>query len=210
MTLHLLSSNPQKLGRLLEVVTAELLRWLGYQEICTREIRRGEEVDVTASFPQPIPGGTTRKIPVMCECKALSSPLDIPLWNIFKGKLFSARSEEAGTIGILISLLGVTSNVRENFAALKKTPEGSSVHLLDEEDVVASLVGVGCVCDPSIVRQRIEALCPNRLARLAITGLKFPQGWDAGECGHRYFGGSTGNWVYPRLSASSVPSLKRT
>jgi hypothetical protein len=129
MTVHLLTSDPQQRGRLLESVTAELLRWLGYEEIRTREIRGAEEVDVIASFPQPIPGGAIRRIRVICECKALASAVDIPLWNIFKGKLFSARSEDAGTIGILISLRGVTANVRENFTTLKKTPEGGSMFL---------------------------------------------------------------------------------
>jgi DNA-binding NtrC family response regulator/predicted HTH transcriptional regulator len=167
MTVHLLSPDPQQRGRLLESVTAALLRSQGYQEIRAREIHGGEEIDVVASASLPIPGGVVR-MPVMCECKALRSAVDMPAWNIFKGKLYSARSVDARTIGILISLRGVTANVRENFDMLKKTPEGGSIYVLDEEGILGSLFGLGFVCDPSTVQQRIEALCPNRLAGLAI------------------------------------------
>jgi len=167
MTVHLLSPDPKQRGQLLESVTAALLRSQGYQEIRTREIHGGEEIDVVASAFLPIPGGVVR-IPVMCECKALRSAVDMPTWNIFKGKLYSARSVDARTIGILISLRGVTPNVRENFEMLKKTPEGGSIYVLDEEGILGSLFGLGFVCDPSTVQHRIEALCPNRLAGLAI------------------------------------------
>jgi len=135
MVLILAAKDPQTRGHLLEDITKDVLCRLGYTDVRTRQRRSGEELDVIAKSP-PIPPETD-STPVFGECKATARQVDMKVWDGFMGKLYKQRAMDRRTIGLLIALSGVTSEVRDNYTAFRKAPEGKGVVLLESPDIVS-------------------------------------------------------------------------
>jgi hypothetical protein len=92
-------TNDEK-GAQLEILTASILRRLGYTDVAANVVNAGgSEVDVVGTYTMPMPGGGSR-VDVLGECKALKRKVDLDEWNKLLGKLFVERARQPQTIGI--------------------------------------------------------------------------------------------------------------
>ena len=88
MRLLLLEENKDKKGKLLETIVKVLLASYGYDYVATNEIGAGgNEIDVVAEKKQIIVGGV-KTYPLICECKAHESPVNMNDWLKFLGKVY--------------------------------------------------------------------------------------------------------------------------
>ena len=98
-------------GRQLEVLTASILKSLKYTDITMNVVGKGgNELDVVAKFSTPHISGELIH-PVVCECKAYKTKVDITDWLKFLGKFYTASLEDSKTMGIMIALSGANGNV---------------------------------------------------------------------------------------------------
>src|SRR3954452_9924769 len=80
-------------GQQLERLTCLLLDALGYESIIANmRGAGGQEVDATADYVVPAPGGPL-KHRLICECKAHRAPIVIPDWLKFLGKVYTVEAE---------------------------------------------------------------------------------------------------------------------
>ena len=88
MRLYILASENKTKGVQLEKLTQKILEHYGYDYVNTNVVGAGgDEIDVTAKFVSPLPGGES-VFRVICECKALERPITIDDWDKFLGKIF--------------------------------------------------------------------------------------------------------------------------
>jgi hypothetical protein len=105
-------------GTQLEKLSTELLEALGFVRVATNVANSAGELDITGEFVTPMP--VVPKIEKLIgECKALKSPLAMPDWLKFLGKLFVAKHGGENVTGCLIALSGVNGNVQGSFDELK-------------------------------------------------------------------------------------------
>ncbi len=161
--IHIVAANNIEKGKALEGLTADLLKNLGYTDIRTRKIRDSGEIDVAACRVDPF-GEDPVKMNVICECKALSKPLDMPKWDTFKGKYLSqVITGQLNTLAILVSLSGATSPVLENYRKFRESAATNSIRLFSDRDVIRILIDLGKLADPEKINKTIEDRCPGRL-----------------------------------------------
>ncbi|WP_121811301.1 restriction endonuclease [Mucilaginibacter kameinonensis] len=134
----ILGKNTDDKGHQLEELTKYILGHLGYEKVVTNEVGAGgDEIDVSARFRQP---GVAKVIfhEVICECKAYKTPLGIPDWLKFLGKLYAKEHGQAKNIqGCFIALNGVNGNVHGHYKNLSNCGEG--IQLIDGEDLLRAL-----------------------------------------------------------------------
>ena len=112
MRLRVFGNNSDDKGAQLEQLTSRLLRRLGYRDIATNVVGSGgSEVDVHGELLLPsIHAGD--RLHLIAECKALESPITLPDWLKFLGKIFTERTRGSSQVrGILIALSGANGNV---------------------------------------------------------------------------------------------------
>jgi hypothetical protein len=112
----ILGTSPDDTGTQLERITRDILEDLGYQNLTTNRIGPGgEEVDVTADYQIPLPGGIqTRRL--IAECKAYRSTVDTTDWLKFLGKVFVEEATQNQEVyGLFVALSGVNGNVAGNY-----------------------------------------------------------------------------------------------
>ena len=96
-------------GTQLETLTASILSSLKYTDIIMNVVGKGgNELDVVAKYSTPHISGDLIH-PVVCECKAYKSKVDITDWLKFLGKFYTARLEDSKAMGIMIALSGANS-----------------------------------------------------------------------------------------------------
>ena len=111
MKLIIAASTPQAKGALLEKLTAQILRSQNFHNISTNHIAAGgNEIDVRADY-EIVMGRSVTSIPVLCECKAYKSPLDMNHWLKFVGKVSTEAKKHDNVMGFLIALSGLNGNV---------------------------------------------------------------------------------------------------
>jgi hypothetical protein len=107
-------------GTQLEKLVVAILKKIGYSNVVPNKVGSGgEELDVTAGYVVPLPGGETRKR-LIAECKAYKKPVDIPTWLKFLGKIFTDEQKTGEKVsGCLIALSGVNGNCQGAYEDLK-------------------------------------------------------------------------------------------
>ena len=156
----ILGKNPDDKGKQLEQLTKYLLTQLGYVHIVTNEVGAGaDEIDVTAEFRQP---GLRNSIfhEVICECKAHKSPLNLPDWLKFLGKLYAKEHGASGTVqGCLIALNGVNGNVHGHFKNLN-TQDGR-LQIVEGDDLFSLLRQHLAILPIDQVLQQLRSMTTN-------------------------------------------------
>lgn len=112
-------SNDDK-GTQLERLTKRLLEKLGYKQVTLNPVGSGgSEIDVRAEFS--IPGlAHDNVVHLIGECKAHQTPIALPDWLKFLGKVFTERTcRKKETRGIYVALSGVNGNVAGAFDDLR-------------------------------------------------------------------------------------------
>lgn len=133
MRLYIIGNSNDDKGTQLEELTATLMKESGYEYIRRNVIDAGgSEKDVNAkrTFEKD---GSKIEIPVICECKAKSEPININDWLKFVGKVSIGRMNNPRTEGVMIALNGVNGNVTGNYDAL---PDKSYLRLIEQEDLL--------------------------------------------------------------------------
>ena len=112
MRILLLEENKDKKGKLLETIVKVLLASYGYDYVATNEIGAGgNEIDVVAEKKQIIVGGV-KTYPLICECKAHESPINMNDWLKFLGKVYKEKRKNSLSSGLMIALSDANGNVK--------------------------------------------------------------------------------------------------
>jgi hypothetical protein len=130
-----LGKNSDEKGTQLENLTKTLLTAKQYRNVCKNSIGAGgQEIDVRAEYLVPsLKDSKTFK--VICECKAYKTPVDLPQWLKFYGKLCVERQTQSpDTQGCFIALSGVNGNVTGSYDELKK--HNANVELITGDDLL--------------------------------------------------------------------------
>ena len=133
MRLYIIGSSNDDKGTQLEELTAALMKESGYEYIRRNVIDAGgSEKDVNAkrTYEQD---GKRIKIPVICECKAKSEPINIIDWLKFVGKISISRMSDPRTEGVMIALSGANGNVTGSYDAL---PDKRYLRLIEQEELI--------------------------------------------------------------------------
>lgn len=111
MKLYILGKNKKDKGSQLEALTKNILDNQGYKNITVNYVGTGgHEIDVHAVRTQ-IVGVKVVEYPIICECKAHEKMISMPDYDKFKGKVTTAKEENANTSGLLIALSGAMGTV---------------------------------------------------------------------------------------------------
>lgn len=133
MRLYIIGDSNDDKGKQLEELTAALMKESGYEYIRRNVIDAGgSEKDVNAKRTLEKDGNKI-EIPVICECKAKSEPININDWLKFVGKVSIGRMNNPRTEGVMIALNGVNGNVTGCYEAL---PDRSYLHLIAQEELM--------------------------------------------------------------------------
>lgn len=138
MLLVLGRSNDEK-GSQLEALTFTLVRAMGYTRITRNHIGPGgEEIDVRAELSTPSLAGSHRT-GLLCECKAHRSPIALPDWLKFLGKVLSEELRPgAGRVrAFFIALSGVNGNVAGHYEELRRSRD--DIVLVTGDDLLATI-----------------------------------------------------------------------
>ena len=111
MKLHILGKNKKDKGSQLEALTKNILDNQGYKNIILNYVGTGgHEIDVHAVRSQIVCVKVV-EYPIICECKAHEKMISMPDYDKFKGKVTTAKEENANTSGLLIALSGAMGTV---------------------------------------------------------------------------------------------------
>ena len=164
MKLHILESNREKKGTMLESMVKNLLRFLQYDYVTTNEIGAGgNELDVVAE--RRIPSINKVEVyPVICECKAHERPIDMTDWLKFLGKVYKETLRNSRAEGLLIALNDANGNVKGDI----RTSAYQNVRLLTAEDLVN--VCIQCYSMASIpqVQDVVKSWSTNVVSDISI------------------------------------------
>jgi hypothetical protein len=98
MRLRVFGNNSDDKGTQLEQLTCRLLGKLGYKQISATVVGSGgSEVDVRAEFPLS-PLHTGGPLHIVAECKAYDSPINLPDWLKFLGKIYSEAARRPNQV----------------------------------------------------------------------------------------------------------------
>jgi hypothetical protein len=112
MRLRVFGKHSDDKGTQLEQLTRRLLERLGYRQVALNVVGSGgSEIDVRAEYPVP---GLLESSPIRLvgECKAYETPINLPDWLKFLGKVYSEEARRPGQVrGLLVALSGANGNV---------------------------------------------------------------------------------------------------
>ena len=112
MKLLLLEQNKDKKGTLLETIVKAILSSYGYEYVATNEIGAGgNEIDVVAEKHLPSLG-FSQTYPLICECKAHETPINMNDWLKFLGKIYKEKKKNSLSSGLMIALSDANGNVK--------------------------------------------------------------------------------------------------
>lgn len=151
-------------GTQLEALVHTELTSQGYAQVHTNVVGAGgNELDVTGVREIDVVG-STHPIPLLCEAKAYADPVSMPTWQKFLGKLFIARAENPGTLGMLVALSGVNGNVRGSFLSLRE--RDNRIFVVDGNLLLKNATRNGQVSSEVDVRSTIETRLQRRVSAL--------------------------------------------
>lgn len=154
MKLYILANGKDAKGTQLEYLTKTILESLGYDYVATNVIGAGgDEIDVSAKMVIPSIGGN-QEYPLICECKAHESPINITDWDKFLGKVFKHQKDNPQTRGLMIALSDANGNVKGEVA----DKNYKDVQLLQGKDLIKPLSKTFHLEDEKIAREEVSHL----------------------------------------------------
>ncbi|HEV2693227.1 MAG TPA: hypothetical protein VG347_10065 [Verrucomicrobiae bacterium] len=134
----ILGKHTDDVGAQLEKLTKCLLESRGFKNIITDTIGEGgNEIDVQAEFPSPVPGSPANRR-LIAECKAYAKPISLPDWLKFLGKVFVEEAKLGNDVdGLFVALSGANGPVRGNFDSLRQRKQ--HITLLEGESLTEEL-----------------------------------------------------------------------
>lgn len=136
MQLYIIGKDTEDKGNQLEELTQIILEQKSVKNLCRSKISSGgDEIDVSGIIHNTALSDI--EIPIICECKAHSNPINLTDWLKFLGKFFVKSLDNCRTQGYLISLSGANGNVLGAYDDLKKKCD--SVKFITGDELVALL-----------------------------------------------------------------------
>lgn len=146
MKVFVYGKNSDDKGMQLEVLTAAILKNMGFT-VSRNEIGSGgNELDVVATRQEPY-GGESKLI---CECKAYNSLISINEWLKFLGKLYLEQRKNQMTHGLMIALSGANGNVLGSYNDIKS---GNYITLITNENLYTKIAEI----HPMMSEQQVTA-----------------------------------------------------
>lgn len=166
MRLYILASENKTKGVQLEKLTQKILEHCGYDYVNTNVVGAGgDEIDVTAKFVSPLPGGGS-VFRVICECKAHERPITIDDWDKFLGKIF--KNDNKGlVIGLMIALSDANGNVKGDIDEHQDIYK-NKIRLITGEELVESLSKAYCLDKADVAKKEIRQLTTDTVTNLDL------------------------------------------
>lgn len=118
----------------LETLVRTILGRQSYQKVRLNVVGAGgNELDVEAVL-ETLLLGDTQVTPVLGEAKAYMTPVDMPTWQKFLGKVFIERATNPTAVGMLVALNGINGNVVGSYEALHERDK--SLFVFEGSDLV--------------------------------------------------------------------------
>jgi hypothetical protein len=167
MRLRVFGRTADDKGTQLEQLTRRLLERLGYKHLALNVVGSGgSEIDVLGDYPIPGPLGPA-SLRVIGECKAYESPVTLPDWLKFLGKLFVEEAKAPGEVrGLFVALSGANGNVRGSVEELRNRRK--TIDFVDAENLVALTQNEFDVPRLENVVQRCAQLVPDPVAEFSL------------------------------------------
>lgn len=135
MRLFVYGNNKDDKGTQLEVLTAAILKGMGYVVVRNEVKSGGNELDVVATKKETIGGD----INLICECKAHNNLITMNDWLKFIGKLHLEQRKNQMTYGLMIALSGANGNVLGSYKDIKTD---NYITLVTDEDIFEHIQAV--------------------------------------------------------------------
>lgn len=141
-------------GAQFEALVRTVLMQQGYKRVRSNVVGAGgNELDLDADRESAVVGGV-QITPLMGEAKAYASPVNMPTWQKFLGKLFIERTNRSTTIGILVALNGINGNVAGSYKSLKG--RDSALFVFEGSDLEDLARSAGELSDESALLLTVE------------------------------------------------------
>lgn len=167
MRLRVFGRNTDDKGSQLEELTRRLLERLGYRQLALNVVGSGgSEVDVRGEYPVPGPVGSAA-VRVVGECKAYETPVNLPDWLKFLGKIYSEEARSPGEVrGLFVALSGANGNVRGAVDELRVHKR--TIDFVDGENLVPLVQEEFATPPLARVAQRASELAPDPVAEFSL------------------------------------------
>ena len=163
----ILGKHSDDIGCQLERLTRKILEHKGYTDIVVNEISSGAlEIDVTANFVFPLPGNPQSKR-LICECKAHRTPISLPDWLKFLGKLYVEEARTNSEVsGLFVSLSGINGNVSGNFHEL--TLHRDNMSILTGDQLLQEITDIYKLLSHQEIIKRFEQLTARKYSNIEV------------------------------------------
>lgn len=167
MRLRILGKTSDDKGAQLEQLTKRLLEGLGYRQVALNVVGSGgNEVDIRAEYP--VPGlQEVEAIRLIGECKAYESPINLPDWLKFLGKIYTEELRRPNQVhGLLVCLSGANGNVLGAADELRKLR--SNVSILTGERLAERAIQEFNLMNATQVTREIQKLTSTPITELSL------------------------------------------
>ncbi len=163
----ILGKNTDDVGAQLEKLTKRLLENRGYKNIATDTIGEGgNEIDVQAENPSRIPSSNSSRR-LIAECKAWATPINLPDWLKFLGKVFVEEARLGNEVeALFVALSGVNGAVRGNFDSLRQRKQ--NVVLLEGELLTDELSKLYSLPQAALVAARLKQFTERQYSSMEL------------------------------------------
>lgn len=162
----ILGTTADDKGAQLESLVYTILQREGYVRIVKNRVGAGgNELDVSGERESAV-AGATQITPLLCEAKALASPVAMPAWQRFLGKLFIERTVNRNAVGMLVTLNGVNGNVDGSFQSLQAND--SAIFIIGPANLIEIAEMSGEVCDLPELRNELLVIFQRPFARIEL------------------------------------------
>lgn len=178
MKLVILGKNKDDKGTQLEQLAIKILKSQGYVKIIPNmQVSGASELDVTAQKSDQT-GIKEINTPVICECKAHESPINMTDWLKFIGKLAIERKKNSNTIGLMIALSGANGSVMGSY--LTDFLNDSTVQLIANDDIIKLLSNFNILSNEKEVETIVNNLNIGRIAEISLVYYEHQIWWLVG------------------------------
>lgn len=205
MKLVILGKNKDDKGTQLEQLAIKILRSQGYVDIIPNmQVSGASELDVTAQKSNQT-GIKDIRTPVICECKAHESPINMTDWLKFIGKLAIERKKNPNAIGLMIALSGANGSVMGSY--LTDFLNDSTVQLIANDDIIKLLSNFNILSSEKEVETIVNNLNIGRIAEISLVYYEHQIWWLVGFIDGKFTFLNSSTKFVPESEISEVLSI---
>lgn len=205
MKLLILGKNKDDKGTQLEQLAIKILRSQGYVDIIPNmQVSGASELDVKA-YKSNQTGIKDIRTPVICECKAHESPINMTDWLKFIGKLAIERKKNPNAIGLMIALSGANGSVMGSY--LTDFLNDSTVQLIANDDIIKLLSNFNILSSEKEVETIVNNLNIGRIAEISLVYYEHQIWWLVGFIDGKFTFLNSSTKFVPESEISEVLSI---